>query len=71
MTDTTTRQMLEAAALLPCPFCGSEAHLDDFGGSWWVECGSCHANAGHYHETAEVAQAFWNRRAAAAIGSAE
>lgn len=52
--------------LLPCPFCGGEAHID--GTSWttrngkdqaWVTCKKCHT----YGPSSTDATAAWNRRA--------
>ena len=58
-----------APELLPCPFCGGEAHID--GTSWttrdgkdqaWVTCKSCKT----YGPSSTNAIAAWNRRAALA-----
>src|SRR5690554_5397828 len=43
--------------LLPCPFCGGEAHL--FDGNW-VECTKCGCQTPETFE--EVAISAWNRR---------
>ena len=55
--------------LLPCPFCGGEADIEEIPGSpftndpymWAVGCEEC--NIGWYEETKEEAIAAWNRRA--------
>ena len=55
--------------LLPCPFCGGEAGLEEVPGSpftdepyaWGVGCNEC--NIGWYKETETEAAAAWNRRA--------
>jgi len=43
--------------LLPCPFCGGEAHLFD---GYWVECTKCGCQTPETFE--EVAISAWNRR---------
>lgn len=55
--------------LLPCPFCGGEADIEEIPGSpftnepytWAVGCNSC--NIGWYEETQAEATSKWNRRA--------
>jgi len=55
--------------LLPCPFCGGEADIEEISGNpftnesytWAVGCKDC--NIGWYKETKEDAIAAWNRRA--------
>ena len=55
--------------LLPCPFCGGEADVEEIPGSpftnepymWAVGCEEC--NIGWYKETKEEAIAAWNCRA--------
>lgn len=55
--------------LLPCPFCGGEADIEEISGNpftnepyaWAVGCKDC--NIGWYKETREDAIAAWNRRA--------
>ena len=55
--------------LLPCPFCGGEADIEEISGNpftnepytWAVGCKDC--NIGWYKETEEDAIAAWNRRA--------
>ena len=55
--------------LLPCPFCGGEADIEEISGNpftnepytWAVGCKDC--NIGWYKETKEDAIATWNRRA--------
>ena len=54
--------------LLPCPFCGGEADIEEISGNpftdepytWAVGCKDC--NIGWYKETKEDAIAAWNRR---------
>ena len=50
--------------LLPCPFCGGEAHTIEparYGKSWGVRC-ECGAFLGFYFTEAEAVEA-WNTRA--------
>ena len=51
----------EEAKLLPCPFCGSEAHIhytpDDV--AWWVTCDKCEADGPWGNDCVDK----WNRRA--------
>ncbi len=55
--------------LLPCPFCGGEADLDEIPGSpfttetysWGAGCKDC--NIGWYNENKAEAIAAWNKRA--------
>ena len=55
--------------ILPCPFCGGEADIEEIPGSpftnepymWAVGCKDC--NIGWYEETKEESIAAWNRRA--------
>lgn len=49
--------MITHEKLLPCPFCGGEAHLFD---GYWVECTKCGCQTPETFE--EVAIAAWNRR---------
>jgi Lar family restriction alleviation protein len=64
MTDNTTTN----EALLPCPFCGSGAHLYDGSPSHifphFVLCGSneCSAQTAFAHTEAGAIE-LWNRRA--------
>lgn len=59
------------AELLPCPFCGSEAHFEMDDDRWeWIECGSCGMQGNRSASLMEdckpkLAEA-WNRRAPAA-----
>ncbi|MPS30542.1 MAG: hypothetical protein E2576_14520 [Alcaligenaceae bacterium] len=67
--------------LLPCPFCGGSAHLEEHpphqhviidmpyhAGSATVECGGC--EAGMIAETAGAVADAWNRRAPSPQGDA-
>lgn len=55
------------AQLLPCPFCGSEAHFEMDDDRWeWIECGSCGMQGNRSASLMEdckpkLAEA-WNRR---------
>ncbi|MDH0897971.1 Lar family restriction alleviation protein [Comamonas aquatica] len=59
------------AELLPCPFCGCEAHFEMDDDRWeWIECGSCGMQGNRSASLMEdckpkLAEA-WNRRAPAA-----
>jgi Lar family restriction alleviation protein len=51
--------------LLPCPFCGGEAWVADFGDIsplWLVGCNLCDATMDAGYDTKELAIAAWNRR---------
>lgn len=70
MTDDLART--DAPELLPCPFCGGEAHID--GTSWttrdgkdqaWATCRKC----GTYGPSSTDAVAAWNRRAPTALAA--
>ena len=70
MTDpiTTPAQMREAAALLPCPFCGGEAYLSEDAShsrAYFIGCNveDCFGEI-HWEQTKAAAIANWNRRAA-------
>ena len=67
MTDpiTTPAQMREAAALLPCPFCGSDAETvtGPVPRKWGVMCRACDAWRDDRCGTEADAIAAWNRRA--------
>lgn len=55
-----------SADLCPCPFCGSEADMqNDFGVDYWVQCKNleCGAVEGSIHSSPAPALARWNRRA--------
>ena len=69
MTDpiTTPAQMREAAALLPCPFCGGEAYLSEDAShsrAYFIGCNveDCFGEI-HWEQTKAAAIAAWNRRA--------
>ena len=52
--------------LKPCPFCGSTAHITDFGFSqdvctYAIYCDKCNASVGAEANEKEVAE-LWNRR---------
>ena len=52
--------------LKPCPFCGSEAHIQTFHFRYRVGCGTTGCIAGRLNrafDTPEEAAAAWNRRA--------
>lgn len=52
--------------LKPCPFCGSEAHIQTFHFRYRVGCGTTGCIAGRFNrafDTPEEAAAAWNRRA--------
>lgn len=50
--------------LLPCPFCGGEAELDDSLAQWdhAVQCRECHASTYLWDSDAEAIK-YWNCRA--------
>lgn len=48
--------------LLPCPFCGGEAHIITAVGESWVLCEKCRATT-EMHASKQLAIAAWNRRA--------
>lgn len=50
--------------ILPCPYCGTEPHMDGAGEKHWVECNSpkCWAN-GPMRGSPSAAIAAWNTRA--------
>ena len=48
--------------LLPCPFCGGEAHIVTAVGESWALCGKCRATT-EMHASKQFAVAAWNRRA--------
>jgi len=52
-------------ALLPCPFCGGAAVLDNLNGLPRVRCGSRECTAEVFGDRPETARALWNRRAPA------
>lgn len=54
----------------PCPFCGTNADVqDNFGREFWVQCKdlSCGSSDGTVHETPAKAIERWNRRAQPAL----
>lgn len=66
---TTKTDTEQERALLPCPFCGGEAHFDSDDDGWnWIECGSCRVATNHRTSAMDdcrplLAEA-WNRRVA-------
>lgn len=61
--NAPVRDMEDSHTLLPCPFCGGEAHTIEparYGKSWGVRC-ECGAFLGFEHTEAE-AIAAWNTR---------
>ena len=67
MTHTSTEQ----PELLPCPFCGGNAHFEiDMDSRWeWVECESCgmqgNSSASLMEDCKPKLREAWNRRAPA------
>lgn len=51
-----------AAELMPCPFCGGEAHSVNAYSLYFVKCTNCQAESKFYSTEAEAAEA-WNARA--------
>lgn len=47
--------------LLPCPFCGGEASLEEYPHHWAVECTECEMSA-PCEKTADDAVRAWNTR---------
>ena len=66
--NTTPEAMREAAALLPCPFCGHEPYDDEDTaiaqghGGHTIACSWCEATAGNSGSFSDAISA-WNRRA--------
>lgn len=54
--------MTATEELLPCPFCGGEAHIITAVGESWVLCDKCKATT-EAHTSRQFAIAAWNRRA--------
>jgi hypothetical protein len=56
------------ADLLPCPFCGANAHAHQRANfakiSWQVQCAECYCGTPTGFETPEYAAVAWNKRAA-------
>lgn len=49
--------------LLPCPFCGGEAMIDNAGGKYQAWCEHCCCiHMGEFYNTEAEAIAAWNRR---------
>ena len=48
--------------LLPCPFCGADAHVVYDDGRYRAHCKQCGTSVGEFRKSSEVAPA-WNRRA--------
>ena len=74
MTITTPAQMREAAALLPCPFCGGEAYLSEDAShsrAYFIGCNvdDCFGEI-HWEQTKAEAIAAWNRRATPTVQEA-
>ena len=66
--------MREAAALLPCPFCGGEAYLSDDAShsrAYFIGCkvDDCFGEI-HWEQTKAAAIAAWNRRATPTVQEA-
>jgi Lar family restriction alleviation protein len=61
-----TNQPVEKSMLLPCPFCGSQAILDDSTAGSTVVCSECGAEPRHlplhHDQTKREAYAVWNTR---------
>lgn len=54
-----------APELLPCPFCGCVAEMqNNFGQEWWAQCEGCDATHGVLAAFRNEAADIWNRRAA-------
>ncbi len=71
---TTPAQMREAAALLPCPFCGGEAYLSEDAShsrAYFIGCNveDCFGEI-HWEQTKAEAIAAWNRRATPTVQEA-
>lgn len=62
MTSQTAQSPSHTGDLLPCPFCGDEARMVEFGRNFEVTCIGCYARG---LITQDKAKAFrlWNTRA--------
>ena len=50
-----------SSELLPCPFCGGEAHIITAAGESWALCDECKAST-EAHTNRQSAIDTWNRR---------
>lgn len=58
---------MNTPSLLPCPFCGSDAHFESDSDGWhWVECESCgmqgNRGASLMEDCKPMLAEAWNRR---------
>lgn len=61
-TPNGERQEQGLGALLPCPFCGTEARLCEGSSMWWVECADSGCDGQQCHDTKEQVIVAWNTR---------